>query len=496
MNDTIEVQGSILLGFLAASDSLNLLLRNSKAAAHSYDVQAWYPLHDFHRIMEQLKTYTCPDRMLLRIGMEMMSLWYHQGPGHQLVADGVDFLRFQTGSNGVRSVFRGPPALIGQFDLTALDEAAGTARIHSTSPFDKILERGVLLGGLGVGAGLLYYDVEHDADNANFEIRFVTAANLHTVRWHGGPPQSASAWRLRHLQAMHRIENDFWVAIHQTLHTAMETLTSTREQLVLREKMASIGALTAGIAHEVNNPTNFAHVGAQGLGSDLERFREFLLGLAGPDAAAAVLESINERIDGLNAQVSTILEGTSRVRDLVKDLRTFSRLDEADRKAVAVADSVRATVNLVRTQFAHVTEIECALAANPTLECWPAQLNQVFMNLIVNACHAIEQHRPGGGGHLHIRSRIVEARLLIEFEDNGCGMDAQTQRRIFDPFFTTKTVGRGTGLGLSISSGIIHRHGGDITVRSAPGAGACFTVAMPLHGHDWPVAPALAGVAG
>jgi len=266
---------------------------------------------------------------------------------------------------------------------------------------------------------------------------------------------------------------------------ALADLKRAQEQMVLQEKMASIGTLTAGVAHEINNPANFAHVGAQTLDGDLQRFRVFLMKLAG-DTDHEVTEALNLRLDELTNQVATIAEGTTRIRDLVKDLRSFSRLDEADRKVVPVTDSLMSTLNLVRPQFSDTVRIDCTLDHNPLLECWPAQLNQVFMNVLINACQAVQaRQRSAGGaaaGVVTLRNRIVDDWLEIDFEDDGCGMSAQVLARIFEPFYTTKDVGEGTGLGLSISFGIVRRHDGEIKVRSTEGVGTCVTVRLPLQG--------------
>jgi signal transduction histidine kinase len=280
------------------------------------------------------------------------------------------------------------------------------------------------------------------------------------------------------------LESDVEKRTHE-LAQSLEQLKRTQAHLVQEEKMAGLGTLTAGVAHEINNPANFAHLGAQELGNNLERFREFLLEVAGDDAAPEVLVDINARLNQLKDQASTITEGTTRIRDLVKDLRTFSRIDEAEGKSILIADSLQSTVNLVRTQYSSIADIRCELAANPELECWPALLNQVFMNLIVNACQAISTKRSRlGGDHymglLTIRSRIEGSALLLEFEDNGDGIPKTVIGHIFDPFFTTKDVGEGTGLGLWISFGIIEKHKGEIGVRSVEGEGTCFTLRLPL----------------
>lgn len=267
---------------------------------------------------------------------------------------------------------------------------------------------------------------------------------------------------------------------------AYRQLQSAQQQLVFQEKMAALGTLTAGVAHEINNPANFAHVGAQGMNMELERFRTFLLELAGEDADASIVDTISKRIDALLDLMRNVIEGTTRIKNIVLDLRSFSRLDQAEMKAVAIADSLLSTVNLVRTKYAaEMVEIRCDLDANPILECFPAELNQVFMNLIVNACQAIQgkqrQTNDPTPGVLAIRSRIDGLRLVLEFGDNGGGIPRDSIDHIFDPFFTTKTVGEGTGLGLSISFGIIKKHHGSISVDSVEGEGTCFTISLPLR---------------
>jgi signal transduction histidine kinase len=265
-------------------------------------------------------------------------------------------------------------------------------------------------------------------------------------------------------------------------------LAQAKEQLGAHESLASVGMLASGVAHEINNPASFAHAGAQVLAMDLERFRGFLLALAGEGAGPEVLASLNTHIDGLLGQVETIVDGTSRIRDLVRDLRTFSRQDTADRKLLAVGEGLLSTIRLVRTQYAPQVEICCELEADPVVECWPAQLNQVFMNLIVNACQAIvaQQSRQVDASRtkLCIRSRVVDAHLLIEVEDRAGGLPAGTVEHIFKPFYTTKEAGQGTGLGLAISADIVARHGGQILVRSVDGEGSCFTVRLPLPNGD------------
>jgi signal transduction histidine kinase/ligand-binding sensor domain-containing protein len=257
-----------------------------------------------------------------------------------------------------------------------------------------------------------------------------------------------------------------------------------QQKLVLNEKMAAIGTLTAGVAHEINNPVNFAHGGAQVLSQELEGFRRYILELAGGDADARVVQALNERFDELVGRTGLIIEGTTRIQELVQDLRTFSRLDQAGKKAVPIAENILSTVRLVQMQYEEDTEIVCDLAVNPTLECWPARLNQVFMNLIVNACQANREKRSGTPGAprgtLHIQTRLVGGAVHIAFADSGKGIAPEAAGHMFEPFFTTKPEGEGTGLGLSIAFAIVQKHGGSISVKSVPGGGAVFTIELPL----------------
>ena len=274
------------------------------------------------------------------------------------------------------------------------------------------------------------------------------------------------------------------LAAYNDVQTANATLVQTQAQMLQQEKLASLGTLTAGIAHEINNPSNFAHIGAYNLNNDLTELHEFLWTLAGDDSQPEIMLALQHRFDKLTQSLGAIQEGTTRIRDLVRDLRTFSRLDEADWKAVAVGDNILATVHLVQTQYTNEVKIICDLAANPELSCWPAQLNQVFMNLIVNACQAIASRPPevraSQPGRLEIRSRIDDNFLVLEFEDNGGGIPETNLDRVFDPFFTTKTVGDGMGMGLSIVHGIVQKHGGTIGVKSVLQVGTCFTLRLPL----------------
>jgi signal transduction histidine kinase/ligand-binding sensor domain-containing protein len=270
---------------------------------------------------------------------------------------------------------------------------------------------------------------------------------------------------------------------HTNLAATHLHLQETQQQLLLQEKMAGLGTLTAGVAHEINNPTNFAHVAAQILQMEIAEFEQFLASLIEGDENQEILQAFSERFAKLSSNVGTVLNGTERIKGIVKDLRSFTRLDESERKTVRLSECLLSTVNLVRTSWLEQVEFINDFTADPELECWPALLNQVFMNLLVNGCQAIEekyQLRQRGKLWLRLRNSPAGDLLEIDFEDNGIGIDPAIHARIMEPFFTTKEVGSGSGLGLSTSFGIVQKHGGTLEFRSVPGQGSCFTVKLPL----------------
>ena len=265
---------------------------------------------------------------------------------------------------------------------------------------------------------------------------------------------------------------------------AHRNLQESQEQLLMQEKMASLGTLTAGVAHEINNPTNFAHVSTQNLEIDLENFKNFLFELVGEDGEQEVIDSFNRRFEPLFRHLSTIKEGTKRIKGIVKDLQAFTRHDMNGRKDVQIVESLESTIKLVEATYRESTDIETDFSVNPVIDCWPAQLNQVFMNLLVNACQAIMlklKDQPNDvRGKVVVSTYMEDDRVAIAFTDDGVGMQSDTLSKLFEPFFTTKDVGEGTGLGLSISFGIIQKHEGEILVESTLGQGSTFTIMLPM----------------
>jgi len=271
--------------------------------------------------------------------------------------------------------------------------------------------------------------------------------------------------------------------VHQQLSQAHESLKETQRHLVLTEKMTCLGTLTAGVAHEINNPTNFAHAAAYLMNDEILKIKQFLKQLAGgDDAEPEVLESLENQFSKLVELTKTTFAGTARIKTIVEDLRTFARLDDAKQEQVDVSELINSTKHLVRSQYDAVV-IDVNVEYEKLLTCFPSKLSQVFMNIIVNACQAIEtmkKETPSIVGKIDITVAEINDYLYLEFQDNGCGMNEETVKKVFDPFFTTKDVGSGTGLGMAISFGIIEEHDGMIDITSTINEGSSLTIKLPI----------------
>ncbi|MDJ0787581.1 MAG: ATP-binding protein [Myxococcota bacterium] len=258
--------------------------------------------------------------------------------------------------------------------------------------------------------------------------------------------------------------------LNETLEARVEERTQelreTQALLVQSEKMRSLGQLVAGVAHELNNPIGFVHANLQLLDDYIGRLVQ---GDMDPAKRARTREAIGKLLGRSR-------EGTERVKQIVRDLRTFSRTDYAELQEVDLEQEIDSTLSLMEPRLKGGVEIVRDYQGLPTIRCFASQLNQVFMNLLMNACDAME-----GKGKITVRTRATGDGVELHFEDDGPGIPADVQERIFDPFFTTKPVGKGTGLGLSLSHGIIERHGGSMVVSSVPGEGAHFTISLPME---------------
>lgn len=272
---------------------------------------------------------------------------------------------------------------------------------------------------------------------------------------------------------------------NEELRESKEKLQHAQAQIVHNEKMASLGQLAAGVAHELNNPAGFIFGNMEilkGLTAGLSRLLKFYETASLPAEEAARVKAIKNEIDYDNAldDLCSITAdchgGAECIRDVVQNLRTFSRLDEADFKKVDLHEGLDATIRLLSRYYTSGrVELHRDYAELPPVDCYAGQLNQVWMNLLANAAHAVR-----GGGEVRVTTRQESRMAVVRVSDTGCGIAPDDLKKVFDPFFTTKPVGEGTGLGLSVSHGIVERHGGTITVESRPGVGTTFAVAIPV----------------
>lgn len=274
-------------------------------------------------------------------------------------------------------------------------------------------------------------------------------------------------------------------------------LAQVHGQLLQSEKMASIGQLAAGVAHEINNPVSYvtANVGTlQGYVNDLlnvlcaYEIREEEL----TEPSRAALAGLKKQLDigylreDAAALLGESMEGLQRVRSIVQGLKDFAHVDTTEKQLTDLEHNLESTVRIVWSELKHKADLMREYAPVPQVECIPSQINQVFMNVLVNAVQAIDGH-----GRITLRTGHGNGTVWVEVEDTGSGISEEHRSRIFDPFFTTKPVGVGTGLGLSISYGIVRHHGGCIEVKSEPGKGSCFRVVLPLDGGHETVAEAV-----
>ena len=252
----------------------------------------------------------------------------------------------------------------------------------------------------------------------------------------------------------------------------------SRQQLMQSDKLAAIGTLAAGVAHEINNPTGFVNSNLNTMKKYLKRIERYIEQTSNNDEER--FQDIKEIITDFGDAVDESIEGTTRVKDIVADLKNFSRVDRAEKEYADINDRIKSALNMVWNELKYKAKVETDFADLPDLFCMPNQLNQVFMNLLVNAGHTIE----GKEGLIKIKTWADGKNIYVSIKDNGCGMSQETLNRIFEPFFTTKDVGKGTGLGLSLVHDIVKKHKGKIETKSEIGVGTEFIIELPLEGID------------
>lgn len=306
--------------------------------------------------------------------------------------------------------------------------------------------------------------------------------------YHHGPVGQGHFLALfRHIEGQEDYERELQQR-HAELRQAYLRLNGTQEKLLQSEKMASIGQLAAGVAHEINNPIGYVH---SNLGSLQEYLRSLFTvieayerALRAPDPKALIpeIDDIRDRLDidfisrDLPQLMAESREGIERVTRIVRDLKDFSYSGRDESwKLVDLHAGLESTINIIWNELKYKVTLVREFGQLPLVECLPSELNQVYMNLLLNAGHAIAER-----GTITVRTGVDGDHVWVEFEDTGGGISPELRQRIFDPFFTTKPVGSGTGLGLSISYSIINKHHGRIDLDSTPGVGSRFRVVLPI----------------
>ncbi|TYO99655.1 PAS domain S-box-containing protein [Geothermobacter ehrlichii] len=279
----------------------------------------------------------------------------------------------------------------------------------------------------------------------------------------------------------------------EKLQKAFDDLKATQTKLLQNEKMASIGQLAAGVAHEINNPVGFIRSNLTTLGKYVDKIREYVEmqnEILRRELSAEALDEVRQaakrlKIDYLFEDIPDLLQesidGADRVRTIVQNLKSFSRVDQAQYVEADINECLESTINIVWNELKYKTTLHRDYGDLPRIRCYPQQLNQVFMNMLVNAAQAIESK-----GDIWVRTMVENDHIVVQIQDNGSGIPEEIRERIFEPFFTTKEVGKGTGLGMSISWDIIGKHGGRIEVESQVGVGTTFFIYLPVSGAPAP----------
>lgn len=276
---------------------------------------------------------------------------------------------------------------------------------------------------------------------------------------------------------------DHKTSLEKKVDERTRELRHAHAQLIQSEKMASLGQLTAGVAHEINNPITFLYSNLPHLETYIRSFKEMLQALESRIDAAerAKIDSLKRSADfeyiweDIDRLMNSYRTGAERIKDIVDILRNFSRVDEKDLKLANLNEGIESTLTLIQKQYTDRIQVVKDLGAIREIECLPGQLNQVIMNVVINAMQAIPDR-----GTVTVRTRQKGEWVELSVIDDGIGMTPEVTSRMFEPFFTTKPVGTGTGLGLSISYGIIERHHGKIEVDSTPGEGTALVIRLPM----------------
>lgn len=279
-----------------------------------------------------------------------------------------------------------------------------------------------------------------------------------------------------------------WELLQDRKHMELQ-LKDSQARIIQQEKMASIGQLAAGVAHEINNPMGYITSNMNSLWKYAEKLAQFIeiqeqaIEKCADEATKVSIADLKRQIKldfvmkDFRDLIAESLEGSKRVSKIVQDLKSFSRAEGNEAIPADLNECIQSTLNVVRNEIKYVAELELRLNEIPEVICRPQQISQVVMNLLVNAAHAIT-----GKGVITVTTKQVGDWVEISVVDTGSGIAPENLSKIFEPFFTTKEAGKGTGLGLAISCDIVRKHGGDLLVKSEVGTGTTFTVRLPVEG--------------
>ncbi len=320
-------------------------------------------------------------------------------------------------------------------------------------------------------------------------IEVLQAANALVSKWNW---RARANLKMDELEQLVKERTDKVIEQKDMLQKQLEELKQTRLQLVQSEKLASIGQLAAGVAHEINNPVGF-------ISSNLNTLRDYVADIkkvvdsyktlieqcatseASLQQQAKTINQVEEEVgldfvmEDVDTLLSDAIEGTQRVKKIVGDLSEFSHVNSPDIVEENLNELLEKTVSVAWNELKYKAEVVREFGDIPAISCYGGKLAQVFLNLLINAAHAIEDR-----GTITIRTNIRGERILVEIEDTGCGIEEENLAKIFDPFFTTKDVGKGTGLGLHVVQSVIENHRGEIRVESELGKGTCFFIELPI----------------